>query len=78
MNTADNSLSYCFRCSFFGQTADIVANALSTVGGIGNVTVELEVTSVTSGSASWSYIIDFDSIVGDVEELTVVSSETFP
>lgn len=55
----------------------MVAKALSTVEGVGNVTVEREDTSVTSRSATWSYTIDFDSIVGNVEELTVVSSETF-
>lgn len=60
---------------YLHQTAATVANALSAVESIGNVTVAREDASVTTGSASWTYTIDFDHMVGDVEELTIISSE---
>ncbi|CAM9773581.1 unnamed protein product, partial [Ectocarpus sp. 13 AM-2016] len=59
----------------YDATADMVASALSAVVGIGPVQVTREVTSVTSGAASWSYTVAFTSVVGDVEQLTVGSED---
>lgn len=55
----------------YDATADMVASALSAVEGIGLVEVTREVTSVTSGTASWSYTVSFVSVVGDVGQLSV-------
>lgn len=59
----------------YDATADMVASALSAVEGIGVVEVNREVTSVTSGAASWSYTVSFVSIVGDVQQFTVGSAD---
>ena len=57
----------------YDATAEMVASALSAVEGIGLVEVSREVTSVTSGTASWSYTVSFVSVVGDVQQLTIGS-----
>lgn len=59
----------------YDATADMVSSALSAVDGIGPVDVSREISSVTSGVASWSYTVAFVSIVGDVQQLTVGSSD---
>lgn len=59
----------------YDATADMVASALSAVEGIGLVEVTREVTSVTSGTASWSYTVSFVSVVGDVPQLTIGSAD---
>ena len=56
---------------FSFQTANMVASALSTLDEVGNVDVYERVTSITAGTASWSYTITFKSIVGDVDPLVV-------
>lgn len=56
-------------------TADMVASALSTVEGVGLVEVSREMTSATSGAASWSYTVSFVSVVGDIQQLTVGSAD---
>lgn len=59
----------------YDATADMVSSALSAVDGIGPVEVSREVSSVTSGAASWSYTVSFVSAVGDVQQLTVGSDD---
>lgn len=53
----------------------MVAAALAAVDGVGPVDVFREITSVTSGAASWVYTVGFTSIVGDVDQLVVGSGE---
>lgn len=53
----------------------MVVSALSAVEGIGRVTVYREVTSTTPGAASWTYTVNFVSIVGDTDEITVWSGK---
>lgn len=53
----------------------MVASALSAVEGVGPVTVWREVTSTTSGAASWTYTVNFVSIVGDADQLIVWSGD---
>lgn len=59
----------------YDATADMAASALSAVEGIGLVEVSREVTSVTSGQASWSYTVSFVSVVGDIQQLKVGSGD---
>lgn len=53
----------------------MVVSALSAVEGVGPVTVYREVTSTMSGAASWTYTVNFVSIVGDADEITVWSGK---
>ena len=48
---------------------------MSAVEGVGPVTVYREVTSTISGAASWTYTVNFVSIVGDADQVTVWSGE---
>lgn len=59
----------------YDATAEMVASALSAMNAIGPVEVSREVTSVTSGPASWSYTVAFASTVGNVQQLTVGSDD---
>ena len=49
----------------------MVVSALSAVEGVGPVTVYREVTSTISGAASWTYTVNFVSIVGDADQVTL-------
>lgn len=66
---------HCAALRPLSQTASTVASALSAVEGIGSVNVQKESSVPAYGEVSWTYTIDFLSLVGDVEELKVGSGE---